>query len=353
MQIVVAARCSVTTSVSVTSWVAAAIALMAMPTGRDDHAAKAENNDVLDAVRRERAPASTGPDACHDAAQSTMAPDGLAACREIQEFVSNHDVSTTSNQLFDAYDRFALAHLDVAGADGVDDWLMTVRPDHAAMGAKISANRVLIVWSEPYYLRGARASLFGRDRRGHWARISRRSLDLEGQYVTLRWARDGVFLIGGVFQGADAAWLSLIGLDARGSSIRVQPVVTHLWEGGGRDLDDGIVVGTIVAPTHFITHLFSNWREQEVTVEWTGRRFRTTKRETEPVIAALERYCAHRPTCAKATLQDVEYMGDRRAHAIFSGMPNDCEYGEPEVTVELAKTAETWRVVSLACSAER
>lgn len=272
------------------------------------------------------------------------------ACADVERYVSAADPSMTADDLWDAYDRLALAHLDAVGASNADAWIQA-SPQGIAIGGRSSANELVIVWSDPVYLAGARASLFTRNQDGRWVVAARQDLDVGGQRVSVEWSSHGVFLIGAVFNGADASWLSLVGLDARGSRLEAKPIVTHLWAGEERQTRDGVVVRTIVAPKHFITHLFENWREQEVTVEWTGQRFRTMRRETTPVIAALDHYCATRPSCAKATLQDIEYLSERRARAIYTSMSNHCEYGKPAVAVELAKT-DRWRVVGLTCTTE-
>jgi hypothetical protein len=160
-----------------------------------------------------------------------------------------------------------------------------------------------------------------------------------------------VLLIAGMLRGGDAEWLSLIELDARRSRFEVTPIVEDMYLDGARQTADGVVIDTLVQPKNFITHLFDNWRQQEVTIEWTGRRFRKTTREVEPVVAALERYCAGRSKCARATLQEIAQVTDHSARAVFTSLPNHCDSTESDVIVELAKT-EGWRVVEIQCTTE-
>jgi hypothetical protein len=328
------------------SWVLAFVALFAMPSiGRDP---QDPTTSRAVATVDARPPLEARPlrqsEACHDA-------ESRAACLEIEHFVSTAEHTDAPAKLWDAYDRLALAHLSAFGDRDVETWLTTVQPSGSALGARLGPNEVVVVWSDPTYLSGARASRFARDKTGRWNVIAHRTLDLAGQHVSLEWSRNGVLLIAGMLRGGDAEWLSLVELDARHARFAVTPVVTDIYLDGERQAADGVVIDTLVQPKHFITHLFDNWRQQEVTIAWTGQRFRKTTREVEPVVATLERYCAGRSTCARATLQEIEYVSEYRARADFSGMSNDCEYGKPYVTIELAKT-DRWRVVSLACSPE-
>jgi hypothetical protein len=328
------------------SWVVAFVALLAMPSVcRDRHKPRADNAPADNAAAAVVPPVARPlrqPEACQNA-------ESRDACLEIEHFVATAEHADAPAKLWDAYDQLALAHLSASGDLDVETWLTTVKPRGSALGAHVATNEVVVVWSDPTYLSGARASRFARDNAGHWRVAAHRTLDLAGQYVSLEWSRDGVLLIAGMLRGGDAEWLSLIELAARHARFAVTPVVTDIYLDGERQTADGVVIDTLVQPKNFITHLFDNWRQQEVTVAWTGRRFRKTTSEVEPVVAALERYCAGRSTCARATLQEIVHVSEERAHAVFTSLPNDCDASASEVIVELAKKSNRWRVVDIHC----
>lgn len=324
------------------SWVIVFVALLAMPSiSRNEHKRPADHSPA--AVLPPAPPPFRQPEACQTA-------ESRDACLEIEHFVATAEHTDTPAQLWDAYDRLALAHLSAVGDRGVEAWLTTVKPSGSALGAHVGPNEVVVVWSDPTYLSGARASRFARDKTGQWSVVAHRTLGLAGQYLWLAWSRDGVLLIAAMLRGGDAEWLSLVELDARHSRFDVTPVVTDMYR-GEHQTSDGVVIDTLVQPKHFITHLFDNWRQQEVTIAWTGRRFRKTTREVEPVVVELERYCAGRSICAPATLQEIVHVTDAHARAVFTSLPNNCDSTETEVMVELVKKTDRWRAVDIHCAA--
>jgi hypothetical protein len=304
----------------------------------------------------------------------------------IEQMLDGFDYADAPDQLWNAYDELALDHFNRVG--NIDEahleaWLRRVPPAHeefTKFGAFVAPNRIVIVWSDRAYLAGARASLFVRAGDSSWTVHATHDIELTGRYVSLAWRRGAVLLIAGVLRGADAQWVSLVGLELRDDAFRQTLRIEDIYLGDTTVISDGISIATIVDPHEFVTHLFTHWREQEVHIRWTGQGFRVTRRDTEPVIDLLRRLCALRRAndpraaalvrgdsafmrrlpmdCSNATLHNLEYRGADRARAEF-WLPFRCEDTDElgdevwteGIVLDMRKT-DRWRIDAVSSSSD-